>query len=340
MCSFFWTETIWNRFSGLKIRGRYLEKIQEKNQEIFKVLNLSKIILKCPNVFWSIFFEKKIFPSVPWKFESSKNFKNPKRPKIVHKSIQTCFEHVLRRFLWKSFFAQCSMESSKIFEKSQIFQISKNAQNRSQFWRNLLWTCFGAIFAKNSFAQCSTDGRAFENFQNNQINIKIHKLLLIVSKSVQTCLRAIFLENFFCSLFHGFIESFRKKTKNIQNTKNAQNRSQKCPNVFWTCFMAIFLTFFAQCSKQGFSDFLDLKTWVLFYETILNKHSFCIHAIVNKRNPFPNFLDLKLWVQIPELETMCSVFWTETIWNRFCGLKIRGRYLKKIQEKSKKVSKF
>ena len=126
MCSVFWTKTIWNRFSRLKIRGRYLEKIQEKNQEGFKVLKLSKIVLKCPNVFWSIFLRKIFFPSVPWKVESSKNFKNPKRPKIVHKSIQTCFEHVLGRFFWKSFFAQCSMESSKIFKKSQIFQKSKN----------------------------------------------------------------------------------------------------------------------------------------------------------------------------------------------------------------------
>ena len=144
MCSVFWTKTIWNWFSGLKIRGRYLEKIQEKNQEGFKVLKLSKIVLKCPNVFWGIFFEKKFFPSVPWKFESSKNFKNPKRPKIVHKSIQTCFEHVLRRFLWKSFFAQCSMESSKIFEKSQTFQISKNAKIVPNFDE----TCFEHVLGQ------------------------------------------------------------------------------------------------------------------------------------------------------------------------------------------------
>ena len=178
MCSVFWSETIWNRFSGLKIPGRYLEKIQEKNQQGFKFLKLSRIVLKCPNVFWGIFFEKKNFPSVPWNFESSKKFKNPKMPKIVHKSIQTCFEHVLGRFFWKSLFAQCSMESSKIFEKSQIFQKSKNAQNRSQFCRNLLWTCFGAIFPKNSFAQCSMDGRTFENFQNNQKKQQNSKIAL------------------------------------------------------------------------------------------------------------------------------------------------------------------
>ena len=85
---------------------------------------------------------------------------------------------------------------------------------------------------------------------------------------------------------------------------------------------------------QGFSDFLDLKIWVQFSETILSRHSFCIHATVNIRNPISDFLDLRLWVQIPELKNMCSVFWTKTIWNWFSGLKIRGRYLEKIQEKN------
>ena len=37
--------------------------------------------------------------------------------------------------------------------------------------------------------------------------------------SVQTCLGAIFLEKFFCSLFHGFIESFRKNQKKFKIPK-------------------------------------------------------------------------------------------------------------------------
>ena len=154
--------------------------------------------------------------------------------------------------------------------------------------------------------------------------------------SVQTCLRAIFLKKFFCPVFHGWssLRKFSEQSKKQQNSKIALNRFQKCPNVFWTCFGAIFRIFFAQCSKQGFSDFLDLKTWVQFYETLLNRHSFCIHATVNIRKPFPDFLDLNLWVKVPELKTLCSVFWTETISNRFSWLKIRGRYLKKIQEKN------
>ena len=194
-------------------------------------------------MFWSIFFEKKIFPSVPWKFESPKNFKNPKRPKIVHKIVQTCLEHVL-----------------------------------------------GQVFRKKVSPSVPWMVEPSKNFEKNQKTFKIPKVPKIVPTRVQTCF------------------------------EHALGR--------------FFGIFFAQCSKQGFSDFLDLKTWVQFYETILNRHSFCIHATVNIRNPISDFLDLRLWVQIPELKNMCSVFWTKTIWNRFSGLKIRGRYLEKIQEKN------
>ena len=56
-------------------------------------------------------------------------------PKIVPKSIQTCFEQVLGQF-FRKIFAQFSMEG-RVFENFQknqkIFKIpTKNAQNRSQ----------------------------------------------------------------------------------------------------------------------------------------------------------------------------------------------------------------
>ena len=86
------------------------------------------------------------------------------------------------------------------------------------------------------------------------------------------------------------------------------------PKSVQTCFehalWRFFRFFFAQQSMQGFSDFLDLKIWVQFSETILNRHSFCIHATFNIRNPISDFLDLKLWVQIPEFKKMTSVSWT------------------------------
>ena len=109
-----------------------------------------------------------------------------------------------------------------------------------------------------------------------------------------------FLEKFFCSVFHGFIESFRKNQKNSKLQKcprsyrklcklllnmfcgnfskkrmprvpwrvgpskklkkikkfwkfqKSTKHSQKCANMFWTCFGAIFLKkFFAPCSMEG-----------------------------------------------------------------------------------------
>ena len=60
-----------------------------------------------------------------------------------------------------------------------------------------------------------------------------------------------FFENSFaqCSKEGPVFEMF---LENLQSSKDAQNRSQKCPNVFWTCFGVIFLkNFFAQCSKEG-----------------------------------------------------------------------------------------
>ena len=79
----------------------------------FKKIEKFSKFQKCPksfpkvskhvlNMFWGNFFEQKFLPSIPWRVESSKNFeksqkifKFPKMLKIVLKSVQTCFEHVL-----------------------------------------------------------------------------------------------------------------------------------------------------------------------------------------------------------------------------------------------------
>ena len=119
--------------------------------------------------------------------KNRKIFKIPKRPKIIPKSIQTCFEHVL-----------------------------------------------GRIFRKTFFAQCSVEVRVFENFLKNQKVFKIPKMPKIVPKSIQTCFRVIFLKKFYaqCSMEGRVFENFQRNQKNFQNSKNAQNRSQKYPNVF------------------------------------------------------------------------------------------------------------
>ena len=75
----------------------------------------------------------------------------------------------------------------KFQKKSKKFQNSKNARNRPQKFPNVFWTCFGVIFSKKFFAQCSMEGRVIENFQTNQKIFKIPKMPKIVPKIVQTC---------------------------------------------------------------------------------------------------------------------------------------------------------
>ena len=146
-----------------------------------------------------------------------------------------------------------------------------------------------------------------------------------------TCLGVIFLKKFFCPVFHGgsSLRKFSKKSKKFQNSKNAFNRFQKCPHVFWKCFGAIYPNFFCPVFHAGlfrFSglknmssvfwtqkkelSFPDLKIWVQFYDTLLKRHSFCIHATVNIRNPISDFLDLKIWAQIPQFKNKGLVFRT------------------------------
>ena len=99
-------------------------------------------------------------------------------------------------------------------------------------------TCFDCSlgqFYRKIFVQFSIEGRVFEIFQKNQKILKIPKTPKIVPKSIQTCselvLGQIFRKNFFaqCSVEGRDSENFQFF---FQNSKNAQNRSQKYPNVF------------------------------------------------------------------------------------------------------------
>ena len=116
-----------------------------------EISNFFLIFQNCPKVFpkvskrvLNMFCGKsfgKFLPSFRWNVESSKIFKNfffkiPKMPKSVPKRIQTCFRVIFS----KKFNAQCSMEG-RVFEnfqkKSEKFQNSKNAQNRSRKYPNV-----------------------------------------------------------------------------------------------------------------------------------------------------------------------------------------------------------
>ena len=150
-------------FAQFSTDGRLLENFQ-KNTEIFKFPKTTKIVPKCIqtsfDVFWGKLFEK-FLPSFPWKVESSKIFKKnqkvfkisktfkiTKMPKIVAKSIQTCFEPILGQ-MFRNFF--CAVfdggsrlrKSSKKIQKISKFQkrpksfpkVSKRVLNK--FWGKL-----------------------------------------------------------------------------------------------------------------------------------------------------------------------------------------------------------
>ena len=55
-----------------------------------------------------------------------------------------------------------------------------------------------------------------------------------VPKRIQTCFRVIFSKKFNaqCSMEGRVIENFQKKIKKFSKFKNAQDRSQKYPNLF------------------------------------------------------------------------------------------------------------
>ena len=73
---------------------------------------------------------------------------------------------------------------------------------------NMFW---GKIFEK-IYAQCSMEGRVFENFPKNQKNSQNSKMPKSVPKTIQTCFRVIFSKKNLCPVFHGG-SSFRKFSK-------------------------------------------------------------------------------------------------------------------------------
>ena len=119
-------------------------------------------------------------PSVPWRVEFSKIFKfffkNPKMPKSVLKSIQTCFEHVLGKIFRKKFLPSVPwrVEFSKIFHKFFFFfKIPKMPKSVPKSLQTSFEHVLGQTFRKN-FAQFSMECRVFENFQKH-ISSKLQK---------------------------------------------------------------------------------------------------------------------------------------------------------------------
>ena len=129
------------------------------------------------------------------------------------------------------------VESSKIFKNiknSSKFQKSpKSFPKVSKRVLNMFWV----NFFQNFFCPVFHEGRIFENFQKNQKLFKIAKKPKINPKIVQTCFEYVLgylFRNFFAQCFMEcrVFENFQKNEKLFKIEKKAQNRSQKCPNVF------------------------------------------------------------------------------------------------------------
>ena len=143
------------------MEGRVFENFQ-KNQKFSKIPKMPKIdpksVQTCFEDVLGCFFQKKFLPSVPWRVESSNFFKKIKKVSKIQNAQnrpQKC--------------------PNEIFQNQKKFQNSKKAQNRSQKCPNVFWTSLGLIFSKKIFAQCSMEGRVFENFQKNQKFSKFQK---------------------------------------------------------------------------------------------------------------------------------------------------------------------
>ncbi len=183
------------------MEGRVFENFQ-KNQKFFKVPKMPKIVPKsvqtCFEYVFGCFFRKQNFCPVFHGGSSLRNFsknqklfKNPKMPKIVPKSVQTCFEHVFGCFFSKKKLLPSvpwRVESSKFFKKIKKFsKILKCPKSFPKVSKRVLNMFSGVFFENKTFAQCSMEGRVFENFQKNQKTFKNSKMPKIVPKSVQTC---------------------------------------------------------------------------------------------------------------------------------------------------------
>ena len=194
-------------------------------------------------------------------------------------------------------------QNQKLFKVPKVSKIVPYCPNVS--WGNV----FGKVF----LIIVPWIHRKFS--KNSKKNSKLQKCPRSFPKMSKLVLN-MFCGNFFrkknapCSMEGRVFEKFQKNQKRFNFQKMPLIVSKSVQTCFEQALGWCFWNSFAQCSMQCISGFLDWKSRVQFSETILNRHSFYIHATVNIPNPISEFLDLKLWLQIPEHKNMSSVFRT------------------------------
>ena len=116
------------------------------------------------------------------------------------------------------------MSSLRKFSKIFFFKIPKMPKSVPK----RIQTCFRVIFSKKFNAQCSMEGRVFENFQENQKICKIPKMPKIVPKSMQTCF-----EHVLGQAFRKIFAQFSMECRAYENfQKKIVSKFQKWPKVF------------------------------------------------------------------------------------------------------------
>ena len=145
----------------------------------------------------------------------------------------------------------------RVFENFQFFfsKVQKCPKSFPRASKRVLNVFWGKFFEK-FFAQCSVEGRVFENFQKKIFSKfqKCPKVFPNVSKRVLNMFWGKFFEKFYaqCSMECRVFENFQNIF--FQNSKNAQNCSQKYPNVFRTCFGASFSKIFLPSFPRRFES--------------------------------------------------------------------------------------
>ena len=196
------------------------------------------------HVLWQ-FFRKKNLPRVPCRvgpskfFQNSKKFNIPKLPKFVSKTVQTCFQHALGQF-FRFFYP--------VFHAG-LFRFSGLKNMSSVFRTQKIWVQFSGLEFWGRYLK--------EIEEKNQKSFKVPKCPKTFS-SVQTCFGAIFRKKFFCPVFHGVVESFRKNQKKIKIAK----MPRIVPKRVQTCFehaLGRFSEFFCPVFPAGRFRFSGLE---------------------------------------------------------------------------------
>ena len=151
-------------------------------------------------------------------------------PKIVPKSIQTCFEHVLGQ-TFRKIFAQFSMEcrvfenfQKKIKKFAKFQKCPKSFPKVSKRVLNLFWVNFFEKF----FCPVFRGRSSLRNFSYKSKNSQNSKMPKIVPKSIQTCF-----EHVLGQTFRKIFAQFSKECRVFENfQKKIYSRFQKCPKVF------------------------------------------------------------------------------------------------------------